>query len=94
MGFYLGLARFSVTNRTKWLIRAFTVPWFLHGLYDFLLMSGHPVLLIIFVPFLIFMYRHGLQKMNELNTESVFNPININFTNQQQNKNEQQESEM
>jgi protease PrsW len=94
MGFYLGLARFSVLNRKKWLIRAFTVPWFLHGLYDFLLMSGHPVLLIIFIPFLIFMYRHGLQKMKELNNESAFNPININFTNQQQKQNEQQGSEM
>ena len=94
MGFYLGLARFSVLNRKKWLIRAFTVPWFLHGLYDFLLMSGHPVLLIIFIPFLIFMYRHGLRKMKELNAESIFNPININFTNQQQKQNEQQGSEM
>jgi len=93
MGFYLGMARFSVPNRSKWLISAFTVPWLLHGLYDFLLMSGHPVLLIVFIPFLIFMYRHGLQKMKELNTESVFNPININFTNRKQYQNEQQESE-
>lgn len=84
MGFYLGLARFTVQNRKKWLIRAFTVPWLLHGVYDFLLMSGHPVLLVIFVPFLVFMYRTGLKKMKELNTESVFNPNNIKFTNQQE----------
>lgn len=94
MGFYLGLARFSITNRRKWLIRAFTIPWLLHGVYDFLLMSGHPVLLIAFIPFLIFMYRHGLQKMKELNNESAFNPININFTNEQQNQHEQQEREI
>lgn len=84
MGFYLGLARFTVQNRKKWLIRAFTVPWLLHGVYDFLLMSGHPVLLVIFVPFLVYMYRTGLKKMKELNTESVFNPNNIKFTNQQE----------
>jgi len=94
MGFYLGLARFTITNRRKWLIRAFTIPWLLHGVYDFLLMSGHPVLLIVFVPFLIFMYRHGLQKMKELNNESAFNPINIDFSNRQQNQNEQQEREI
>jgi protease PrsW len=94
MGFYLGLARFSITNRRKWLIRAFTIPWLLHGVYDFLLMSGHPVLLIAFIPFLIFMYRHGLQKMKELNNESAFNPINIDFSNRQQNQNEQQEREI
>jgi RsiW-degrading membrane proteinase PrsW (M82 family) len=80
MGFYLGLARFSTSNKTKWLANAFIVPWLLHGIYDFMLMSGHPVLLISFIPFLIFMYRYGLKKMRELNEQSVFNPINIGFT--------------
>jgi len=91
MGFYLALARFSFTNRRRWLIRAFTVPWLLHGVYDFLLMSGHPVLLLVFIPFLIFIYRYGLRKMKELNNDSVFNPININFTTEKQNQHEQQE---
>lgn len=90
MGFYLGLARFSTNNRSKWLFRAFLVPWFLHGLYDFLLMSGHPILLLIFIPFLIYLYRTGLKRMKELNLESVFNPININFENNQETKSHQE----
>ena len=80
MGFYLGLARFSTRHKTRWLANAFIVPWLLHGIYDFMLMSGHPVLLISFIPFLIFMYRYGLKKMRELNEQSVFNPVNISFT--------------
>jgi RsiW-degrading membrane proteinase PrsW (M82 family) len=84
MGFYLGLARFDPLSRRKWLLRAFMVPWLLHGVYDFLLMSGHPVLLLVFIPFLIFMYRLGIKRMRELNNQSVFNPVNINFNNQQE----------
>ena len=85
MGFYLGLARFSIKYRSKYLLLAFIVPWLMHGFYDFLIMSGHPVLILAFIPFLIFMYRIGLKRMKELNEQSVFNPANINFTDQQEN---------
>ncbi len=91
MGFYLGLARFSIKDRRKWLLSAFTIPWLLHGTYDFMLMSGHPVLMITFVPFLVFMYRYGLKKMREHTIQSVFNPANINFTmNREYNYTEQE----
>jgi RsiW-degrading membrane proteinase PrsW (M82 family) len=92
MGFYLGMARFSVKGKGKWLLSAFTVPWLLHGIYDFMIMSGHPVLLLTFIPFLIFMYRHGLKRMREFNEQSIFNPANINFMNQQENNYKQGES--
>lgn len=85
MGFYLGMARFSTNEKGKWLSRAIIVPWLLHGMYDFMLMSGHPVLILTFIPFLIYMYRYGLKRMRELNTQSVFNPANIDFTSQQEN---------
>jgi RsiW-degrading membrane proteinase PrsW (M82 family) len=92
MGFYLGMARFSENGKGKLLLYAFIVPWLLHGIYDFMLMSGHPILLLTFVPFLVFMYRHGLKKMRELNEQSIFNPANINFTDQSENHYEQEES--
>ena len=92
MGFYLGMARFSINGKWKWLLRAFTVPWLLHGIYDFMIMSGHPVLLLTFIPFLIFMYRHGLKRMREFNEQSIFNPANINFMNQQENNFKEEES--
>lgn len=86
MGFYLGLARFEPMYRRKWLLRAFVIPWFLHGLYDFMLMSGHPLLLLTFIPFLIYMYRIGLKRMKEFNQQSIFNPANINFNDQTENQ--------
>jgi RsiW-degrading membrane proteinase PrsW (M82 family) len=92
MGFYLGMARFSENGKGKLLLYAFIVPWLLHGIYDFMLMSGHPILLLTFVPFLVFMYRHGLKKMRELNEQSIFNPANINFTDQSENHYKQEES--
>ena len=85
MGFYLGLARFSAKGRGKYLLMAFLVPWMLHGIYDFMIMSGHPVLILAFIPFLIYMYRIGLRRMREFNQESIFNPANINFTQQKEN---------
>ena len=93
MGFYLGLARFSTQDRGKWLLKAFTIPWLLHGIYDFMLMSGHPILILTFIPFLIFMYRFGLKRMKELSEQSIFNPLNINFNTQQENNYQQDESE-
>ncbi len=92
MGFYLGLARFNIEGKGIWLVKAFMVPWLLHGIYDFMIMSGHPLLLLSFIPFLVFMYRSGLNRMREFNEQSIFNPANINFINQQENKYEQEES--
>jgi protease PrsW len=92
MGFYLGLAKFDLQHRGKWLLRAFLVPWLLHGLYDFMIMSGYPVLILAFIPFLIFMYRIGLKRMKELSDQSVFNPANITFTMQQENNFNREES--
>lgn len=93
MGFYLGMAKFSVLKRQTWLIKAFLIPWFLHGVYDFLLMSGHPLLLLTFIPFLLYMYRIGLKRMKEFNAESVFNPVNINFDQHQTNPSGQENKE-
>lgn len=92
MGFYLGLARFSDKGRGKLLLKAFLVPWLLHGIYDFLIMSGHPVLLISFIPFLVYMYRVGLKRMREFNEQSVFNPMNIDFINPNETYNKPDES--
>ena len=63
MGFFFGLAKFYPAKRKKYLIRAFTFPFLLHGIYDFILMSGLNVLLFLFLPFVIFLWISGLKKM-------------------------------
>ena len=79
MGFYLGLARFSNRQKSRLILLSFIVPWLMHGFYDFILLSGHPLLLLMFIPFLVFMYRNGLKRMRVLHDESVFNPNSMRF---------------
>ena len=79
MGFYLGLARFSENGKMKLILLAFAIPWLMHGFYDFIILSGHQLLLLLFIPFLVFMYRDGLKRMRILNNASFFNPNAIRF---------------
>ncbi len=72
MGYYFGLAKFYPEIRKKLLIRALIFPIIFHGIYDYLLMSKHPVLLLLFIPFLVFMWISGFKHMNELSERSVY----------------------
>ena len=78
MGYHIGLARFDAKGRTKHLINAFFYPFLFHGLYDFVLMSGHQLLLLMFIPLLGYMYYRANKRMNTLSEMSVFNPDNRN----------------
>lgn len=79
MGYYFGLARFVPGFRKKYLAGAFLMPWFLHGLYDFILFSQNPWLLLAFVPLMLILWRVGLKKMNQHLKASAFNPDSENF---------------
>jgi protease PrsW len=65
MGYYFGLARFSKSNTTL-ILRALFYPVLLHGIFDFILMSGNYFLLLGFVPYVIFLYFFGFKRMNSL----------------------------
>lgn len=70
MGYYIGLAKFIPNLRQKLLIKAILYPLILHGLYNFLILSGHPILLLLFIPYLIYLWRSGSKKMKELSEQS------------------------
>ncbi len=70
MGYYFSLARFIPAFRKRYLWFSFFMPFLLHGIYDFILMSGHPVLLSGFLPFVIYMWVTGLKKMKAVSTDS------------------------
>lgn len=72
MGYYLGLARFIPVRRNEFLAKSLVVPFLFHGAYDFMLLSGHPVLLIGFIPFLIILWRIGLKRMKQHVDTSIF----------------------
>lgn len=73
MGYYLGMARFSPWRRTGYLVKALIVPWFFHGLYDFFILSGHPVLNFLFIPLMLIMLVMGFSRMKEQSNASIYN---------------------
>jgi RsiW-degrading membrane proteinase PrsW (M82 family) len=77
MGYYFGLARFYPGLRQKYLVMAFLMPYLWHGLYDFLLLGQNQLLLLIFIPFIIFFWINGFRKMKKLSDESLFRSIDI-----------------
>jgi RsiW-degrading membrane proteinase PrsW (M82 family) len=72
MGYHAGLARFYPQERRFRLFFALALPIVLHGVYDFILMSGHPLFLLVFVPYLIFLWIFGFRRMRDLSDRSIF----------------------
>ncbi len=72
MGYYLGLAKFYKKNRGIHLFRSFVYPVVLHGIFDFILMLGNYKLLMVFIPFVFFLYIDGFRRMKDLSRRSVF----------------------
>lgn len=72
MGYYYGLARFYPLNRSQYLRKALLWPVLLHGFYDFCLMSGQPFLLLLFIPFIAYLWISGFRKMKDLSDRSIF----------------------
>ena len=72
MGYRLGLAKFYPGERRKQLTLALLMPILFHGIYDFILMSGHPYLIVVFVPFLVFLWIFGFKRMRNLSDRSIY----------------------
>ncbi|MBN1250710.1 MAG: PrsW family intramembrane metalloprotease [Bacteroidales bacterium] len=72
MGYYFGLAKFIPSLKKKFLIMAILIPFVLHGIYDFLLMSGNEWLMLLFIPFVIFMWIYGFKKMKLHSENSIY----------------------
>ncbi len=70
MGYYFSLAKFFKKRRTVNFMTALLMPILLHGIYDFILMSQHQMYLLIFIPFLFYLWRSGFKKMKELSDDS------------------------
>lgn len=71
MGYYFAFARFG-SRRNLNLAKALIWPILLHGVYDFILMSQHPVYLLLFIPFIFYIWRSGFLKMKQLSDHSKF----------------------
>jgi RsiW-degrading membrane proteinase PrsW (M82 family) len=74
MGYYLGIAHMYEELRKSYLLKAILIPILLHGLYDFILMVEIGWLLLLFVPFVIWLYVLGMKKIKVLSDASIFKP--------------------
>ena len=72
MGYFVGMAKFYPDKKGRLMRAALLYPLVLHGLYDFILMSEHPQALIIFLPFVFFMWKIGIKKMKQLSDNSIY----------------------
>jgi RsiW-degrading membrane proteinase PrsW (M82 family) len=75
MGYYLGIARMYSELRKEYLRKAILIPILLHGIYDFILMVKVGWLLMLFIPYVIYLYVVGMKKMRILSNASVFKPV-------------------
>ncbi|MDX2430829.1 MAG: PrsW family glutamic-type intramembrane protease [Bacteroides sp.] len=76
MGYFFGIARRYGELRKGYMRRALLVPILIHGLYDFILMVGSSWLLLLFVPYVIYLYIAGGKKLKILSEASIFRPEN------------------
>lgn len=74
MGYYFGIARRYSELRKSYIRRALWVPILLHGIYDFILMVEIAWLLMLFIPFVIYLYIAGGRKIKILSEASIFKP--------------------
>jgi protease PrsW len=70
MGYYISLARFIPQQKRPLLVRAILYPIILHGLYNYMIFSENPILLLLFIPYLVYLWRSGSKKMKKLSEES------------------------
>jgi RsiW-degrading membrane proteinase PrsW (M82 family) len=75
MGYFFGIAHMYKELRSSYLIKALLIPVLLHGIYDFMLLSNISILLLAFIPYLIWMYFSGFRKMKVISDASVFRPV-------------------
>jgi RsiW-degrading membrane proteinase PrsW (M82 family) len=74
MGYYFTMAKFNPNRRKFYILLAFTGAWLLHGVYNFILLSGSNYYMAIFVLFSYVMWRGGLRKIKTHLNNSPFKP--------------------
>lgn len=73
MGYYFGISKFVKKSRkNKYIFYAWIVPLLLHGTYDFILFSQRFLALVIFVPYMLYLWFRALKHVDELVEASPF----------------------
>ncbi|CCJ32631.1 MULTISPECIES: PrsW family glutamic-type intramembrane protease [Caloramator] len=64
MGYYLSIAKFANDKGSTYLIMSLVIPIILHGIYDYILFSRVYGYFILFIAFILFLWKSGLKKLN------------------------------
>ncbi len=72
MGYFFGIAHMYPELKKANLRKAILAPFLLHGIYDFILMAGLDWLLVVFIPYMVYLYYSGLRKMKITSDSSIF----------------------
>lgn len=73
MGYYFGKAKFADEKTgLSFLTFAFIVPILLHGIYDFILFAENMKLMLLFIPYMLYLWKRGLGNADELAGLSPF----------------------
>lgn len=75
MGHHISIAKqYSIKRNKKkeriHLLLSLLMPTFIHGVYDFCLLSGYKILIIVFIIFIVVMYFISLSTLNESSTSN------------------------
>lgn len=73
MGYYLGLAKQNVLHnqnelKKKYLILSIIMPTILHGIYDYCLLTGRLLFILLFFIFIINIYIHTIKKVKKVSS--------------------------
>lgn len=72
MGYYLSLSKYTEDLQLKsyYYRRSLIIPMILHGLFNFILMAQIPILMVIFIPYIIYLWIVNLRKLNQYTKDS------------------------
>lgn len=72
MGYYISKYRFigSSAKKKKYLALSILIPIFLHGVFDFILMIQYRWSIIVFVAYIVFLWKISLEKLDEYTNNS------------------------
>lgn len=76
MGFYLGKAKFIRVKKRYYISLALLVPFLLHGMYDFILMT-QKMWVYWMLPFMLYLWWFGIKKVKRARTLSDFHAAKV-----------------
>ena len=76
MGYFFGFAKFNTKKAVVYILSGFGLAFLLHGIYDFLIMAENNLLLLLFFPYVFYLFRSAHIRMKSHSETSRFNPGN------------------